>query len=81
MTPEERLVDDFITSRGRLLVCSYGSSRPEGTRAELRVDELRSWGLPVADVHDVVSPEHGFVITRVVALRRDTARTGTDRTQ
>lgn len=66
----ERLLDDFITSRGCLLVCSYGSSRPEGIRAEPLVDELRSWGLSVADMHDVISPEHAFVITRVVALRR-----------
>lgn len=45
-----------------------GSSRPEGARAELLVDELRDWGLAIHRVDDVVSPEHGFVITRVVSV-------------
>lgn len=66
----ERLLDDFITSRGCLLVCSYGSSRPEGIRSEPLVDELQSWGFSVADVHDVACSEHRFVITRVVTVRR-----------
>ncbi len=52
------------------IVCSYGSSRPEGNRAEELVDELRDWGLSITAIHDVVSPEHRFVITRAVAVRR-----------
>jgi hypothetical protein len=54
--------------RGRLIICSYGSSRPEGARAEPLVDELRDWGMPVQRADGVVSPEHGFVITSVVCL-------------
>ena len=65
----QRLLADVVAPRGCLLVCAYGSSRPEGSRAELLVDEFQSWGLPVASVHDVVSDVHGFVVTRVVALR------------
>jgi len=64
----ERLLGRFVAPGGRLIICSYGSSRPEGARAELLVDDLRSWGLPVHRVDDVVSPEHGFVITRVACV-------------
>ena len=66
----ERLLASVVAPGGRLIVCSYGSSRPEGARAEVLVDELRGWGLPVQGVHDVVSAEHGFVITRVVSIAR-----------
>lgn len=65
-----RLLEEVVAPRGCLIVCSYGSSRPEGSRAEVLVDELRDWGLSVTGVHDVVSPEHGFVITRAVSVRR-----------
>jgi SAM-dependent methyltransferase len=64
----ERLLERFVTPGGRLIVCSYGSSRPEGARAELLVDELRDWRLPIHRVDDVSSAEHGFVITRVVSV-------------
>jgi hypothetical protein len=66
----ERLLEDVVAPQGCLIVCAYGSSRLEGSRAEVLVDELQDWGLPVAGVHDVTSPEHGFVITRVVSVRR-----------
>ena len=66
----ERLLEDVVAPGGCLIVCSYGSSRPEGNRAEALVDELREWGLPVIGIHDVVSPEHGFVITRAVSVRQ-----------
>jgi SAM-dependent methyltransferase len=65
----ERLLERFVAPGGRLLICSYGSSRPEGDRADTLVDEIRGWGLAVHDVDDAVSPEHGFVITRVVSCR------------
>jgi SAM-dependent methyltransferase len=68
----ERLLERFVAPAGRLIICSYGSSRPEGGRAELLVDELHAWGLPVHRVDDVVSSEHGFVITRVVSVPRGT---------
>jgi SAM-dependent methyltransferase len=64
----ERLLERFLTPRGRLIVCSYGSSRPEGVRADLLVDEIRDWGLAIRRIDDAVSPKHGFVITRVVTL-------------
>jgi SAM-dependent methyltransferase len=69
----ERILDRFVAPGGRLIVCSYGSSRPERARAEPLVDELRDWGLPIHRVDDVLSPEHGFVITLVVSVRRDEA--------
>ena len=64
----ERLLARLVAPGGRLIICSYGSSRPEGARADLLVDEIRGWGLPLHRVHDVVSPKHGFVITRVVSV-------------
>ena len=64
----KRLLEDVVAPGGCLIACSYGSSRPEGSRAELLIDEFRDWGLAVAGVHDVVSPEHGFVITRAVSV-------------
>jgi SAM-dependent methyltransferase len=67
----ERLLERFVAPGGRLILCSYGSSRPEGDRAEPLVDEIRDWGLSVDRVDDVVSPEHGFVITRVVSVPRE----------
>jgi SAM-dependent methyltransferase len=73
----ERLLARFLVPGGRLLICSYGSSRPEGVRAETLVDELQAWGLSVTSIDDVVSPEHGFVITRVVSVAStDAARQG-----
>jgi hypothetical protein len=67
----ERLLDRFVAPGGRLLICSYGSSRPEGARAEPLVDELREWGLPIHRTDEVVSGEHGFVITQVVSVVRE----------
>ena len=64
----ERLMDLFLAPGGKLIVCSYGSSRPEGTRAEPLGDEIRSWGLPISSVHEAMSFEHSFAITRVVAI-------------
>jgi SAM-dependent methyltransferase len=66
----ERLLEEVVAPGGCLIACSYGSSRPEGARAESLVDEFCGWGLSVAGVHDLVSPEHGFVITRVLAVRK-----------
>ncbi|HEU4557698.1 MAG TPA: class I SAM-dependent methyltransferase [Longimicrobium sp.] len=64
----ERLLERFVAPGGRLIVCSYGSSRPEGARAEPLADEIQDWGLQIDGIHEVVSPEHGFVITRVVSI-------------
>src|SRR5688572_13771740 len=36
----ERLLEGFLASGGRLILCSCGSSRPEGDRAEPPVDEI-----------------------------------------
>jgi SAM-dependent methyltransferase len=69
----ERLLSRFVALGGQLIICSYGSSRPEGVRAELLIDELRDWGLAINRVDDVVSPEHGFVITRVVSVAHGAA--------
>jgi SAM-dependent methyltransferase len=64
----DRLLDRVVAPGGLVIVCSYGSSRPEGARAEPLLDELRAWGLAINRVDDVVSPDHGFVITRVVSV-------------
>jgi len=64
----ERILERFVAPGGLLIICSYGSSRPEGGRAEPLIDEIRGWGLAVHRVDDAVSPEYGFVITRVVSV-------------
>jgi SAM-dependent methyltransferase len=64
----ERLLARHVAPGGRLIVCSYGSSRPEGQRCEPLEDEMSSWGLPVEQVTKYVSSEHGFVITKVVSV-------------
>ena len=64
----ERLLEGVVAPAGRLLICSYGSSRPEGARAEELVAELQEWNLAVDRVVDVISPQYGFVITRVVIV-------------
>jgi SAM-dependent methyltransferase len=66
----ERILERVVAPGGRLIVCSYGSSRPEGARAELLLDEMRDWRMEIDRVEDVASAEHGFVITRVVSMRR-----------
>jgi SAM-dependent methyltransferase len=62
----ERLLARFVEPGGRLIVCSYGSSRPEGIRAEPLVDELEAWGLRIGGVEDTWSPRHPHVVTRAV---------------
>jgi SAM-dependent methyltransferase len=64
----DRLLTRGVAPGGRLIVCSYGSSRPEGARAALLVDELSALGHRIHRVDDVTSEEHGFVITRAVTL-------------
>lgn len=64
----ERMLDQLIAPGGRLILCSYGSTRSAGPRVEPIVDQLEDWGTPVAQVMDTMSREHGFVITRVVAV-------------
>ncbi len=66
----ERLLEEVVAPGGCFIACSYGSSRPEGGRIEPLVEEFRHCGLSVRGVHDVVSPEHGFVITRAVSVCR-----------
>lgn len=65
----ERLLFDVVAPDGHAILCSYGSSRPEGVRAEPLLDELDAWGIQAAGVRDVVSPDHRFVVTRVVWVR------------
>lgn len=64
----QRLLQQFVAPDGKLIICSYGSSRPGGARAEPLLNELQDWGIPVARVDDFLSDEHGFVITRVITV-------------
>lgn len=64
----EHLLAHVVALHGLLIVCAYGSSRPEGARAEPLVDELGEWPVRIERVDDVTSREHGFVITRAVTL-------------
>jgi hypothetical protein len=66
----DRLLNHFVADRGRLIICSYGSSKLEGIRSEPLLDELNTWGFESEGVKDVISEQYGFVITRVVWLSR-----------
>lgn len=75
----ERLLARFLVPSGKLLVCSYGSSRPEGARAEDLIRELQSWGVRIETCHETLCPAARLVVTRVVsvaAISECTARTG-----
>lgn len=60
----QRLLDEFVTPGGRLIVCAYGSSRRPAPRAEPVGDLLRGWGFSVAGEAEGVEP-NGVVVTRV----------------
>jgi SAM-dependent methyltransferase len=62
------LLAHVVAPGGRLIVMSYGSSRPEGVRAETLVEELRGWDFPITRVDDTVSEAHGFIVTRAVTI-------------
>lgn len=66
----ERLLSRIVAPGGVLIVCSYGSTRSEGERIEPLINEFAAWGLSIEGVRDVVSADHGFVITRVVWIRK-----------
>jgi SAM-dependent methyltransferase len=65
----ERLLARVVAPGGYAILCSYGSSRPEGMRAEPLLDEVEAWDLEVGGNREVVSPEHGFIITQVVWVK------------
>lgn len=65
----ERLLARVVAPGGYAILCSYGSSRPEGIRAEPLLDEVESWDLDAEGSREVVSPEHGFIITNVVWVK------------
>lgn len=60
----ERLLRRYLVPGGRLIICSYGSSRPHKPRAELVGEALRAWGYDVAGESEGVDA-NGVVITRV----------------
>lgn len=66
----EHLLEHVVAPGGKLILCTYGSSRPEGNRVEPLLEEVQGWDVPIDNVFDVVSPEHGFVITRVISIAR-----------
>jgi len=65
----ERLLRDYLVPGGRLIVCSYGSSRRPTPKAELVGEILRGWG------HEVAGEAEGkdtncVVFTRVAWTNR-----------
>lgn len=61
----QRLLDLFLTPGGRLLVCSYGSSRRLSPRVVPVDEQLCSWGFTVGGVAEAVDPANGIPVTRV----------------
>ena len=60
----ERLLGDYLAPGGRLILCSYGSSRPHQPGAEPVEEALRAWNYDVAGDSEGVDA-NGVVITRV----------------
>ncbi len=60
----ERLLRGYLTPGGRLILCSYGSSRPRRPKADPVGDILRAWGYDVAGESEGIDT-NGVVITRV----------------
>jgi SAM-dependent methyltransferase len=67
----QHLLAEIVAPAGRLIVCSYGSSRPEGQRAEDLTKEFNDWGISATGIYELISPEHGFVTTRVLWINKD----------
>jgi SAM-dependent methyltransferase len=60
----ERLLREYLSSGGRLILCSYGSSRRPTSKAEPVGEILRNWGYTVAGEAAGVDT-NGVVFTRV----------------
>ena len=59
------LLEAVVAPGGRLIACSYGSSRDPTNRAEPIADHLRDWGYQVAGEAEAADPGSGVVIARV----------------
>ena len=60
----ERLLGDYLAPGGRLILCSYNSSRPHQPGAEPVGEALRAWGYGVAGESEGIDT-NGAVITHV----------------
>jgi hypothetical protein len=60
----ERLFNKYLVPCGRLILCSYGSSRPLRPKVEPVGEVLRAWGYDVAGESEGIGT-NGVVITRV----------------
>ena len=60
----ERLLGLYLAPGGRLILCSYGSSRPHRPKAEPVGEVLRTWGYDVAGKSEGIDT-NGVAITRV----------------
>ncbi|QIN84781.1 hypothetical protein GBA63_20625 [Rubrobacter tropicus] len=60
----ERLLRDYLAPGGRLILCSYGSSRRPEPRAEPVADMLNDWGYEIAGETEAADTNN-VVITRV----------------
>lgn len=74
--PEDRqrdyvahLLASVVSPGGRLLVCSYGSSRRPAPRVEPVDDYLRDWGFQVDGTAEAVDPANGIPVNRVAWVR------------
>ena len=60
----ERLLREYLSSGGRLILCSYGSSRRPTPKAEPVGEILRNWGYTVAGEAEG-GDTNGVVFTRI----------------
>lgn len=70
----QRLLDLYLAPGGRLLVCSYGSSRRPSPRVEPVDERLRDWGFPVGGVAEAHDPANGIPVNRVAWVEAEGAK-------
>ncbi len=60
----ERLLSEYLSPGGRLILCSYGSSRQPTPKAEPVGEILRDWGYAITGESEGVDT-NGWVMTRI----------------
>ncbi|MBA2720841.1 MAG: class I SAM-dependent methyltransferase [Chloroflexi bacterium] len=65
-----RLLDDLVAPGGRLIICSYLSTRIATSEPPSPAEEIRGWGWDVAGEAAAIDPWTGKVFTRIAWVSR-----------
>ena len=61
----QRLLDLYLNPGGRLLLCSYGSSRRPAPLVQPIDEQVAAWGFNVGGFVEAIDPANGIPVTRV----------------